>query len=133
MSDEKRNNGFRIVDRTMRRAAAYVQPLAKRSSTAAKHRVRAARGQLAPRIERTGHALEETVAPKVASYLSTAARRVAPDVPRPSRWRAPSRMAGLAAAAGAAVAVVRHRQKPQSAGSPNGTGQAEESVTDTTE
>ena len=124
---------FGIAENSVRRAAAYARPLAVRSSTAAKHGIHAARARLAPRIERTGRVLEDTVAPRVSGYLSTAAQHVAPDVPRRSRLSAATRLAGVAAAAaGAVTAVVRQRRKPRGTDSANDTAQTEAASTDET-
>ena len=133
MSRDKKDDRFQTSAEAIRRAGEYVRPLAKRSGTTAKHGVHAARARLAPRIERTGQAVQDTVAPRVAAYLSTTARRVAPDVPRRSRWQLPVRIAGLAAAAGAVTAVVRKRTKPQRTGSPVDAVQVDTAATDETE
>ena len=53
----------------------------------------------APRLERTGHTLEDQVAPKMAAMLSAAAQRIEP-VPARRRRRWPVLAAGLVAAAG---------------------------------
>jgi hypothetical protein len=131
MSRDHKDNKAAMAEDGVRRAAAHVRPLALRSSTAAKRGVHEARAQLAPRIERSGQALQETVAPKLAAYLSTAARRVAPDVPRRSRWVARTRIAGVAAAAVATVtAVVRRRTRHQATNSEDDTAQSEVMTTD---
>ena len=133
MSRDQKGNKFGIAEDSVGRAAAYLRPLAVRSSRAAKHGIHGARARLAPRIERTGQALEETVAPRVSAYLSTAARYVAPDVRRRSRWSAATRVAGVAAAAAAAVtAVVRKRRKPRGTDSADDTAQTEAATTDET-
>lgn len=131
MSRDQKGSKFGIVEQSVRRAAAYVRPLAVRSSTAAKHGIHGARARLAPRIERTGQALEDTVAPRVSAYLSTAARHVAPDVPRRSRWGAATRLAAVAAAAaGAVTAVARKRRKSPGTDSADDTAQTEAAKTD---
>jgi len=66
-------------------------------------------------VERTGQVLQDSVAPKVSAWLSTAAQRLEPAKPHGSRWRKLAGFSGLAAAAGAAAALVRNRKKPDSA------------------
>jgi len=73
------------------------------------------RAWAAPRVERTGQVLQDSVAPKVSAWLATAARRLEPAKPHRSRWRKLAGFSGLAAAAGAAAALVRNRKKPDSA------------------
>jgi hypothetical protein len=72
-------------------------------------RVNGARAWAAPRIERGGLAIKDTIAPKINEVFVVTARRV--DV-APPRRRWPRVMAGTAllAAAGAAVAVVLRRR-----------------------
>jgi hypothetical protein len=69
------------------------------------------RAGAAPQVERAGHALQDSVAPKVSAILSSAAQRLEPAKPRHRRWR---KLAGvsLLTAAGAVAAVVRYRAKP---------------------
>jgi hypothetical protein len=57
-----------------------------------------ARTWAAPRLERTGQALEQRVAPRVAAMMSAAARRIEPAPPKRRRW--PLVAAGIVAAAG---------------------------------
>lgn len=57
-----------------------------------------ARSWAAPRLERTGQALEQRVAPRVAAMMSAAARRIEPAPPKRRRW--PLVAAGIVAAAG---------------------------------
>jgi len=73
------------------------------------------RAWAAPQVERTGQVLQDSVAPKVSAWLSTAARRLEPAKPPRSRWRKLAGFSVLAAAAGAAAALVRNRKKPDSA------------------
>jgi hypothetical protein len=105
-------------DRTVKAAdqlkpvAAQVKPLAKSTGEAAKRNFLRGRAWAAPRVERTGKVLEDTVAPKVSALLSSAAERIDPAKPRPGRWRLPVGIAAaLAAAASAAAAVFRSRAK----------------------
>jgi len=67
--------------------------------TAARKGIIHARIWAAPRLERTGHALEDQVAPRMAAMLSAAARRIEPPPPR-RRRRWPVLAAGLVTAAG---------------------------------
>jgi hypothetical protein len=67
--------------------------------TAARKGIHHARIWAAPRLERTGHTLEDQVAPKMAAMLSAAAQRIEP-VPARRRRRWPVLAAGLVAAAG---------------------------------
>lgn len=57
-----------------------------------------ARTWAAPRLERTGQALEQRVAPRVAAMMSAAARRIEPAPRKRRRW--PLVAAGFVAAAG---------------------------------
>jgi hypothetical protein len=77
--------------------------------------MRSTRAWAAPRVERTGQVLQDSVAPKVSAWLSTAARRLEPAKPHRSRWHKLAGFSGLGAAAGAAAALVRNRKKPDSA------------------
>lgn len=92
-------------------AAAQVKPLANSTRAAASRGVFRARAWAAPQVERTGHVLEDTVAPKVSALLSRSARRLDPVKPRGPGWR---KMVGISAAlmAGisAAVAALRNRK-----------------------
>jgi hypothetical protein len=102
-------------------------PMAKTAGTAARDgtrrtaawaapRVNGARAWTAPRIERSGLAIRDTIAPKICDTLTATARRV--DVTPPLvvnvtvRRRWPKVMAGTAvlAAAGAAAALVLRRR-----------------------
>jgi hypothetical protein len=85
--------------RQARRAAAQARPLTASARTAARQGIHHARSWAAPRLDRTGHSLEERVAPKVAAMLSAAARRIEPVPPR-RRRRWPVLAAGLVTAAG---------------------------------
>jgi hypothetical protein len=64
----------------------------------------------APRIEHTGQVLQDSVAPKVADMLSSAAQRIEPEKPRSRNWWTLSGIAILlAAGAAAAAAALRKR------------------------
>ena len=95
-------------------AAAHIKPLAQSTRAAAMRRVRETRAWAAPRVERTGLVLQDSVAPKVSAWLSAAARRLEPAKPRRARWRTLAGAAVLTAAAGAAAALARNRTKPDS-------------------
>ena len=105
----------RRVAAQVKPAAAQMKPFAQRTGAAAIGRVRRTRAWAAPRVERSGQVLQDSVAPTVSAWLSTAARRLEPAKPRRTRWRKLAGFSVLAAAAGAAAALVRHRQKPDSA------------------
>ena len=67
-------------------AAARVKPLARSTRAAAGRGVHSTRAWAAPQVERTGHVLQDSVAPKVAALLSSAAERLEPEKPRRKRW-----------------------------------------------
>ena len=71
----------REVAAKVKPAAAQVKPLAKTTQEAARRGIVRTRTWAAPQIERTGQALQDNVAPKVADVLSSAARRIEPDKP----------------------------------------------------
>jgi hypothetical protein len=85
--------------RRARQAAAQARPLTVSARIAAGKGIHHARIWAAPRLERTGHALEDQVAPRMAAMLSAAARRIEP-VPARRRRRWPVLAAGLITAAG---------------------------------
>jgi hypothetical protein len=95
----------------VRQAAAQAKPYASSARATAGRSVRRARAVAAPQVERAGHALEDSVTPKVSAMLSSAAHRLEPPKPRHRRWR---KLAGISllAAAGAVAALVRNRAKP---------------------
>jgi len=104
----------RQVAAQVKPAAAQIKPLAQSTGAAAMRGVRTTRAWAAPRVERTGQVLQHNVAPKVSAWLSMAARRLEPAKPRGARWRKLAGISALTAAAGAAVAIVRNRKKPDS-------------------
>ena len=122
MSRKKRNHSAKMAATSAgRRAAAQVKPvtaqmrpLAQTTGAAAIRRVRRTRAWAAPRVERTGQVLQDSVAPTVSAWLSGAARRIEPAKPRRARWRTLAGISVLTAAAGAAAAVARNRTKPDS-------------------
>jgi hypothetical protein len=92
-------------------ASIQFTPLAKSAQLTLGRGVYGARVWAAPRIERTGVAVQEQLAPRISSALTTTARRVQPRVVRsPRRW--PLLVGGIAllAAGGAAAAVLRQRR-----------------------
>jgi hypothetical protein len=95
---DTRGRVVRLTRRGARSAAMWAAP-----------RVNGARAWTAPRIERSGLAIKDTIAPKISEVFVVTARRV--DV-APPRRRWPRVMAGTAllVAAGAAVAVVLRRR-----------------------
>jgi hypothetical protein len=106
-------------------AAAQVKPLAKstqdaamrglvRTRTWAAPRVERSRIWAAPRIEHTGQVLQDSVAPKVADMLSSAAQRIEPEKPRSRNWWTLSGIAILVAAAAAAAAAALRKRSSSS-------------------
>ncbi len=94
-------------DRTLK-AADQVKPLARSTGHAANRALLRTRAWAAPQLERTGHALEENVAPKMSAMLSSAAKRIEPAKSKrgSGQWRLPVGIAAaLAAAASAAAAI----------------------------
>jgi hypothetical protein len=104
--------------------AAQMKPLAKSTGQAARRQLFRTRSWAAPKVERTGKVLQDTVAPKVSSMLSSAAERIDPAKPKRGRWRLPVGIAtAVTAAASAAAAVLRNRSKTQTAqATPTDTG-----------
>lgn len=88
-----------------KQAAAQLAPLAAAAAANARRGVYQARTWTAPRLEQTGVALQEQVAPKMAEMLSTAAHRVEPVPPPPPRRRWPLLTLGFVTAAGLAIAA----------------------------
>jgi len=120
MSGKKRTEA---LDRAAQKAAdqikpvaAQVKPLAKSTGQAARRQLFRTRAWAAPRVERSGKVLQDTVAPKVSSMLSSAADRIDPAKPKRGRWRLPVGIAtAVTAAASAAAAVLRNRSKTHTA------------------
>ena len=86
-------------------------------------RVNGARAWTAPRIERSGLAVKDTVAPKICDVLTATARRVDVAAPRPGGRCAAAALApgggggtAMSAAAGAATAIVLRRRKDDGTG-----------------
>jgi hypothetical protein len=118
MSRQKRTGEARDRARQaaahLKPAAAKVKPLARSTGAAAKRRVHRTRAWAAPRVERTGQVLQDSVAPKVSAAMSSAAQRLEPGKPRHRPWRTLIGLAALTAAASAAAACIRNRRKPDS-------------------
>jgi hypothetical protein len=106
--------------RQARRAAAQARPLTVSARTTAAKGIHHARIWAAPRLERTGHTLEDRVAARMAVMLSAAARRIEPVPPR-RRRRWPVLAAGLVTAAGlsaTAAYLLKRRAAANQPGSP---------------
>jgi hypothetical protein len=116
--------GATIARGRARRATKQVTPLARSARLTAKRGVYGARVWAAPRVERTGNALQDRVAPKVSAMLVATARRMEPAQPiRRRRW--PKIMAGILmlAVGSAAAAVLRSRRGPGLISKPDVSGQ----------
>ena len=85
--------------------------------TAARKGIVHARIWAAPRLERTGHTLEDQVAPRMAAMLSAAARRIEPPQPR-RRRRWPVLAAGLVTAAGLSATAAYLLKRRSAANAP---------------
>jgi hypothetical protein len=93
------------------------------AAAAARQGTYSARIWAAPRLERTGQALEQHVAPRMAAMLSSAARRIDPAPAKRRRW--PFVAAGLMLAAGlcgTAAYLVNRRAARQWGEAPEATG-----------
>jgi hypothetical protein len=109
------NRTVKVADQ-LKPMAAQVKPLAKSTGQAARRQIFRTRAWAAPQVERTGKVLQDTVAPKVHSVLSSAAERIDPAKPRGGRWRKPAGItAAVTAAASAAAAVFRNRMRANGA------------------
>jgi hypothetical protein len=116
MSPKNRNEAMRAGARQaaaqLKPAAERVKPLAKSTREAARRKIVKTRAWAAPQVERSGQAWRNTVAPKVAAVLSSAAKRIDPAQPRQRRWTKPAGLATVTAAGGAVAAFLRGRKKP---------------------
>ena len=114
---EQAKTGAKIARQRARQASTQVTPLAQSARQTARDGVHGARVWAAPRVEHSGHVLQETfehsghvlqerVAPKVSDMLAATARRLEPDEPiRRRRW--PKVLAGIVMlGVGTAVAAV---------------------------
>jgi hypothetical protein len=114
--DRTRNGKTRTWQRALHAArlqpaADQVMPVARSAGAAAKRQANRTRSWAAPQVERAGQAVQDSIAPKVSSLLSAAARRLEPGVPRRRRWRKLAGFSAVTAAAGAAAAAVRSHLK----------------------
>jgi hypothetical protein len=116
MSPKNRNDAIRAGARQavaqLKPAAERAKPLARSTAKAARRRLLKTRARVAPQVERSGHVLQHTVAPKLSAMLSSAARRIDPAQPRQRHWQKPVGLATLTAAGGAVAAFLRSRTKP---------------------
>jgi hypothetical protein len=94
-----------------RQAAASLKPVARSSRAAAKHGVRTTRAWAAPQLDRTGHLVQDRLAPKVSSLLHSAAQRMEPGKPRQPRWRKMAGASMVTAAASAVAGAVLNRRR----------------------
>lgn len=95
------------------KAASIAAPIAVAARVKAGRGVYSMRAWAAPRLEQSGQALQDRVAPRVSAMLSSAARRIEP--PRRQRRRWPFLVGGLVAlgaAAGAAIFKWRSSSMP---------------------
>jgi hypothetical protein len=102
----------------VRPAAAQVKPLAKSTQDAALRGVHATRVWAAPRLEQTGQVLQDSVAPKVADMLSSAAQRIEPQQPRSRNWWTLSGLVVIIAGAAAAAAIALRKRAAASSEAP---------------
>jgi hypothetical protein len=101
------------IRQTAEDAAAWAKPHADDVAAWAKPHVEDARAWAAPRLERSGHAVQETIAPAISEAMITAARKL--DVqPARRRRRWVRALAGTLILAGAlsAAAAVAMRRRP---------------------
>ena len=115
--------------RQARRAAVQAGPLTAGARLTVRKGIHHARSWAAPRLDRTGNALEEQLAPKMAAMLSAAAHRIDPAPSRRRRW--PLLVAGLAASAGLGATAAYLAKRRGRAETATITGYTD-SVTDTT-
>jgi hypothetical protein len=92
--------------------AAQAKPLADSTKAAASRGLRNARSWSAPKVDRTGQVLQDTVAPKVAAALHSSAQRLDPDKPKRNGWRMAAGISAALALAAAVVAGLRKRMAP---------------------
>ena len=97
---------------------AQMKPLARSTQEAALRGLYATRIWAAPRVERTGQVLQESVAPKVADMLSSAAHRIEPEQPRSRNWWTLSGLLVLIAGAAAAAAIALRKRSTASSAAP---------------
>jgi len=101
-----------------REQAERIAPYAAQAKEAAALRLQQARGWTAPRLQTAAQRVEDTVAPRVAELLNTAAQKVDPTPPATSRRKLPRALVyvGIGAVGLAAVyGVLRLRRAAQDA------------------
>jgi len=113
--------------RQARRAGAAARPVAASARTAARKGIHHARVWAAPRLERTGHTLEDQVAPRMAAMLSAAAQRIEPVPVRRRRW--PVLAAGVVAAAGLSAGAAYLLNRRAAANAPEFSAPADDAST----
>ena len=113
--------------RQARRAGAAARPVAASARTAARKGIHHARVWAAPRLERTGHTLEDQVAPRMAAMLSAAAQRIEPAPVRRRRW--PVLAAGVVAAAGLSAGAAYLLNRRAAANAPGFSAPADDAST----
>ena len=89
---------------------AQMKPLARSTQEAALRYLYATRVWAAPRIEHSGQVLQDSVAPKVADMLSSAAHRIEPEQPRGRNWWTLSGLLVIIAGAAAAAAIALRKR-----------------------
>jgi hypothetical protein len=104
--------------------------MAASARTTARQGIRHARTWAAPRLERTGHTLEEQLAPRMAAMLSAAARMIEP-VPARRRRRWPVLAAGLVAAAGLSATAAYLLKRRSAASAPEFSAPGDDASTTT--
>jgi hypothetical protein len=142
MSLLRTKNGFTAdttarMRKRARQKASQAVPLAKSAGTAAmqgageaaalaKPHVHRARRWAAPRVERTGKAVQEKVAPQVSAVMTKAARRLDPDRKPRRRTRITRGIVLSTVAAGAsAVVILLRKQAPLHGTGDNGSAAAD--------
>jgi hypothetical protein len=120
------------IRRRARRAVAPAAPLTDSARAAARTGIYHARNWAAPRLERTGHNVQDRVAPRMAAMLSAAARRIDPG-PAPRRRRWPVLAAGLVATAGLSATAAYLLKRRAAARAPEFTPTASATTTMPTE
>src|SRR5258708_4152777 len=94
-----------------RQAAGSLKPVGRSTSAMAKQGVRTTRAWAAPQLERTGHLVQDRIAPKISSVLSSAAHRIEPGKPRHRRWPKVAGASMITAAASAVAGAVLNRRR----------------------
>ena len=103
----------------LRQGAAQAKPAARSTGAAARRGVHKSRAWAAPQLERTGQVLQNRVAPKASSLLSSAAERLDPGQSRRGRRLKVAAVSVLTAAASAVAVLARRRRKPGAGTSPD--------------